>query len=206
MGRYEGVVVGVEIEAKMKLTEVGDLVARLLKVGATSSRAVIEVNTYFDTPGGTLRSTDCGLRVRVERDTQGTHSQTTVTYKGPLGPGELKTRQEIELAVVDAQAMAQMLAALGFGPVRSFEKRREYWECLGCSVQLDTLPYLGHFVEIEGSTEEAVFEVRRKLGLDGVALIRTGYIVMLESYLAQHGITDTHIPLDAPPTRVIRSD
>ena len=69
----------------------------------------------------------------------------------------------------------------------SFEKRRETLELDGCKVELDELPHLGSFVEIEGPDEEAVLRVREKLGLADRPIVKTSYIALLMGYLQERG-------------------
>ena len=105
--------------------------------------------------------------------------------------GKIKSRMETEVDVSDAQAATQLLIALGFTPTLSFQKKRVRWELEDCLVELDTLPHLGHFVEIEGGSEAAIMAVREKLGLSDQPLIRTSYIAMLATYL-----TENHLRVD----------
>ena len=69
----------------------------------------------------------------------------------------------------------------------SFEKRRESWKLDGCSVELDEVPYLGVYVEIEGPSEADVLRVREKIKLAEVPIIRTSYIAMLMTYMQEKG-------------------
>lgn len=189
--------VAVEIEAKMKLTDPQPLIARLTDVGAARGASVVEHNTYFDTPDGSLKAADRGLRLRVEREVDTQDQEIIITYKGPRAAGEVKSRQEIELVVADAQAARELIAALGFAAVRSFEKHRQHWRYQGCEIDIDTLPLLGRFVEIEGPSEQQVLAVREKLGLSSLPLIRESYIAMLETYVQQHGIKGSHLSLES---------
>ena len=103
-----------------------------------------------------------------------------------------KTREEVELRVEDGDA-ALLLERLGFIPSLSFQKRRETWELEGCKVELDELPYLGHFVEIEGPAEEPILRVRERLGLGDRPMIKSGYVELLMSYLQTHNIREREI-------------
>src|SRR5690606_3272245 len=86
--------------------------------------------------------------------------------------------------VSDARTAAHLLTALGYVSVISFEKRRRRWTLDNCRVEIDTLPYLGGFVEIEGPSEPIVLSVRRKLALDHLPMISASYISMLVTYLS----------------------
>ncbi len=183
----------VEIEAKMKLEDVRGLESRLQELGAMHVVELLEVNTFFDTPRGSLKAADEGLRVRLEKSTDGRHVEATITHKGPRAHGRMKTRDESEVVVADAMAAAQLLTALGYVSVLSFEKRRRRWTLDDCRVEIDTLPYLGGFVEIEGPSEPVVLSVRKKLGLDHLPMISASYISMLVTYLSENAIQAAHI-------------
>src|SRR5690606_38713671 len=113
---------------------------------------VMETNLFFDTPDRSLQSADRGLRLRVNRNIDTDECSIVITHKGPRREGAFKARQETELRVGDADDAAALLEALGFVRTLTFEKRRERWELDGCGVELDELPRIGSFVEIEGSS------------------------------------------------------
>ncbi|MEM8782917.1 MAG: class IV adenylate cyclase, partial [Planctomycetota bacterium] len=145
-----------------------------------------EMNTFFDDTNGRLKTSDQGLRVRIETHDDG-DARIYVTHKGPRAHGQLKSRAETELSVSDADRAAALMGALGYHPVIAFEKRRHRFELDGCRVELDTLPRIGEFIEIEGPTEEAVMSVRDKLGLADEPLIKASYIALLQDHLRQQG-------------------
>lgn len=175
----------IEIEAKMRLDDPAAMVCLLEKLKATFRGEIHETNTFFDTEAGRLKTSDQGLRIRVERYSDGTQN-IMVTHKGPRAHGQLKSRSETEMAVHDAKSAADVLVALGFHPVLSFEKRRRSYMLGDCSVELDTLPHLGDYIEIEGPSEEAVLAVRDKLGLSEQPMIKASYIAMLLTYLNEN--------------------
>ncbi len=184
-----------EIEAKMRLHDVPALRARLASLGAQPLGGHHEINTFFDTAGGTLRASDHGLRVRVEQPEGGEAARVVITHKGPRSHGPLKTRPETELRVADAQAAADLLHALGFVTVLSFEKRRQRFRFEGCMVDIDELPHLGCFVEIEGPSDKVVLSVRKKLALDHLPLVQASYIALLTTYLRENKIAVEHVAL-----------
>ncbi|MEM8739792.1 MAG: class IV adenylate cyclase [Planctomycetota bacterium] len=186
----------IEVEAKLRLTDPPALHEKLKAVQAVRDRQMLETNTYFDQPDGQLKTSDQGLRVRVELDKLTGKSETLLTHKGARAHGRLKSRSETEVGVSDPRAAAQMLSVLGYAPVLTFEKRRTRYLLDGCRVEIDTLPYLGTFVEIEGSSDDDVIAVQDKLGLADQPLIRASYIAMLTTYLREHHITDSVIRLD----------
>ncbi len=177
----------VEIEAKMKLGATDAVLKRLTECGAAPVGSYLETNTFFDTEDRALLARDQGLRVRVSRDLNTGKVSCVVTHKGPNQYGQLKQRQETELEVGDADDAARLLNQLGFVRYLSFQKKRQSWKLDGCKVELDEVPYLGHFIEIEGPSEETVMKVREKLGLSHLALIKSSYIAMLVAYLQEKG-------------------
>jgi adenylate cyclase class 2 len=174
-----------ELEAKMKVGEFAAVRAKLAEAGAKQVGAVLETNTFFDSKDGALVSSDKGLRLRRTRDDKTGAEKFIITVKGPQQSGDLKNREEAEVRVEDGDDARAVLAALGYQPTLSFEKKRESWELDDCKVELDELPILGRFVEIEGPDERTVMRVRERLGLSTNPLIRTGYITMLAKHLKE---------------------
>jgi adenylate cyclase class 2 len=181
----------------MQLADVTELESKLRDVGAERGPVLAEINTFFDTPTGSLKAGDQGLRVRQERDEKSGKERITITHKGPRAHGKLKQRTETELEVSDARIAAALLSALGFVRVLSFEKRRRRWELDDCHVELDTLPHLGHFVEIEGPDDATIMAVREKLGLSQLPMIRASYIAMLQTHLAERHLKVEHVALES---------
>jgi adenylate cyclase, class 2 len=183
-----------EIEAKMKVVDLAAIAKRLADKGATRLRTDLEINTFLDTPTATLRSAGSGLRIRTATDDSG-KSRSLITLKGPLQPGQLKTREETQFAVTDPAAATKMFEILGYRPTLSFQKRRQSWTFQGCEVELDELPYLGSYVEIEGDSNDRVMAARAALGLADLPLISEGYVAILAKYLHDHGIKEREIRL-----------
>ena len=106
-----------------------------------------EVKLLFDDAGGALRASGGVLRLR--RLSRG----GVLTFKGPrrLVDG-LKTRDEIETAVADPDALQLLLERLQFRRVFRYQKYRETWSFLGQEVVVDETP-IGDFLEIEGDAQ-----------------------------------------------------
>jgi adenylate cyclase class 2 len=113
--------------------------------------------------------------------------------KGAAEQGQFKNREETQFTADDPAAVHRLFENLGYHPTLSFEKRRESWKLGECEVDLDELPYLGSYVEIEGPGESEVEKVRRSLGMEKEPVIKTGYISMLAKYLEEHQIKDRQI-------------
>jgi len=124
-------------------------------------------NTFLDTPDRRLFKCDRLLRIReVIKD--GQLVKATITWKGPRKKeeGVFKERPEIEIEVADPQKAIALLSNLGFSEiVEVFEKKIEHLELGGVKIDLNEVPFLGFFIELEGS-KEAIKKVVKKLGLD----------------------------------------
>jgi adenylate cyclase class 2 len=179
----------IEIEAKMKAADLEAIRRALRAHGATRYGSELETNAFFDTSTAGLKAAGKGLRLRSAIDEFG-KARYVVTSKGPLLPGELKRREEIEFAVDDPAAAAALFENLGFAQTISFQKRRESWRFADCKVELDEMPYLGTFVEIEGPGEEKVMSARKALGLANEPMIKTAYVAMLVDHLKNIGETN----------------
>lgn len=178
-----------EIEAKLKVESHAPIRRRLTELGGEHRGRSLEVDTFFDRPDGSLFARDQGLRVRRIQPVDGPGATSTLTFKGATHPGAFKARQEIELTIGDADVACQMLQSLGFSRVLQFEKRRERWRLAGCVVELDELPMLGCYVEIEGPSEGAVQAAREQLALTGPDPLKTSYLGLLMAKLNEKGLT-----------------
>jgi adenylate cyclase, class 2 len=179
---------GVEIEAKMSVADHETVRAALAAAGARRISDCLEINRILDNKDHTLESSGKGLRVRVTRNLADRSETTTLTIKGPLIPGPLKSRDEFEMIVDNAAEALGFFKTLGYEPVVSFQKRRETWELRGSKIELDEVPYLGKFVEIEGPNETEVFALRESLGLSGQPIIKTSYVALLIEYLKRRSL------------------
>jgi len=185
----------IEIEAKMKVESFEPVGAALRQHNAVALGEHIETDTFFDTHDRALLAADKGLRLRVALDTTTNKSEALLTHKGPLGLGALKKRQETQTLVANPQAMARLLEQLGFMQWLRYQKRRQSWQLDTCRVELDEIPHLGKYVEIEGPSDNAVMEVRDKLGLSSHTLIKASYVAMLTDHLQERGQSATEVLL-----------
>ncbi|HZL34867.1 MAG TPA: class IV adenylate cyclase [Tepidisphaeraceae bacterium] len=183
----------VEIEAKMAVENLVAVRDRLRECGGRPLGIFFETNTFFDNDDRTLLAADKGLRLRLSRNTGTDEEDHIITWKGPRQHGPLKSREEVELAVEGSAEATKLLECLGFQKMLSFEKRRESWELDGCRVELDEVPFLGTFVEVEGPDDAAVLRVRQTLHLGDRPLIKYGYVALLTGYLQERGRSERAI-------------
>jgi adenylate cyclase, class 2 len=173
----------VEIEAKIKVDNFASIREKLRALGAVEKSHIFELNTFFDTQDGSLVAADKGLRIRRNRDTDTGHETLVITFKGPRHPGSLKSRDEYELTVTSYDDTIALFGALGYRPTLTFEKRRESWLLSPCKIELDELPLLGTFVEVEAPTAKDVDTLLAKLDLTGKPIVKDGYATLLANHL-----------------------
>jgi adenylate cyclase class 2 len=188
---------GLELEAKVKVDSHDDIRGTLERLSAERLGGVFEINHILDNAERTLLAENRGLRVRAYSQQGEAVPPATITYKGPPAESKLKMREELESAIEDPAAMLAILMSLGFKEFVSFEKRRETWRLGHCHVELDELPHLGEYVEIEGPNEEAIHQTLEQLGLTDRSLIRRSYISLLVEYCERHRLPKTPIAFSA---------
>ena len=176
-----------EVEAKMSVPDLEPLRQTLKRLKATGGGLTLETNRFFDTKDQSLQKAGSGLRLRTNRDSASGNATHVITHKGPLLSGAVKSREETELTVENADDAAALFARLGFERTLAFQKRRQSWKLSSCKIELDEVPHLGCFVEVEGPDEATVMKVRAELGLSDRPIIKTSYIEMLMDYLRKRG-------------------
>ncbi len=179
---------GVEIEAKLPVPALDPVRLALADVSATLLARVVETNHIYDSSDGRLHRNGSALRLRINTPTAEGEPTTVLTFKGPVEPGSLKRRREVEVAVGDAAAALDILAALGFIERLVYRKRRESYRLDDCRVELDEVPHLGCFVEIEGPNEESIGRVQGRIGLADIAHQHRSYVALLADHCERTGL------------------
>jgi adenylate cyclase class 2 len=164
-----------EVELKFPIADASDVTLQLIARGATPGRVVHQYDVYFRHPSRDFQQTHEAFRIRRYDD------DVFITYKGPVLDKATKTRREIEIAVgrrpEDFGRMRELLAMLGFEPVRPVEKTRALfhlaWEGRELELAVDSIDDLGTYLEIEALVEEndrdgardAILRLAERLGL-----------------------------------------
>ena len=214
-----------EIEIKLRIANVSALRRRLNQLGAREvSPRTHESNTLYDTLKKDLALRGQLIRIRIEKPSQAKQrqhrpqpAQALLTFKGPpqASPrvrratdrppnnSRYKVREEIEIAISDAEQMHRILIALGLRPLFRYEKFRTTYTLPGLrnlNIEFDETP-IGTFLELEGSP----FAIDRAARLLGYA--RSHYITQTygDLYIAA-GRRGGHQPVDMlfPPTKKLR--
>ena len=152
-----------EVEQKFRLADWADIERRLAGLGAQIEPPVSQSDQYFAHPNRDFAQTDEALRIRrVGR-------RNFVTYKGPKLDATTKTRRELELPLTPGDrasaSFAELLAALGFQPVREVRKLRRraivVWQGRRVEAALDEVEGIGPFIELELQAEPADADAAR---------------------------------------------
>lgn len=188
-----------ESELKFRVEGPGDharLRAVLRKRGARLAGRYREENLRFTGPGKSTRNTTLRLRI-FDGGPRG-----RLTAKGPATFRDgIKTREETEVEVTDANATLDLLEQLGFRVGWAYPKRRGVWILDGVTITLDVLDF-GWFVELEGPPEK-LSPLASDLGLDPRRALRDSYSVMAREHMRRRsaaGLPAATGVLPAPAT------
>jgi len=171
-----------EIEIKVKISNIDEIKSQILNIGGKHSETVIEEDLYYNAPHRDFGITDEALRVRSAGE------RTILTYKGPKNTlmGS-KIREECNVTLDSAKEFDTILLRLGFKPVARVRKLRQYYTYQDFSIALDQVDGLGEFIEIELITEndasaaaKRVDELAEKIGVVGER-ISISYLELLMS-------------------------
>lgn len=172
----------VELEAKVAVADLAEVERRLIAAGADRIGRWSETDRFFDSDDRRLKNGDSALRLRERKCLDDDRVFRRLTFKGPQQSGVMKTRREIEIAVDADDAIATtsaLLTAVGFREMISYSKLRTSWQCGVCTVELDEVPGVGTFVEVEGPDEETIRDVLASLNLGDREIIKRSYLSMV---------------------------
>jgi adenylate cyclase class 2 len=184
-----------EVETKLRVASHDPVRDRLRELGATLQGAGLETNWIFDRPDGSLRARGIGMRIRSMEREAGEDPASTLTVKGPVQAGPMKSREELEISVSNADTARALLEMIDLTLILGYQKRRESWTLGQCRIELDEPPRIGRFVEIEGPNVEAIRDVQNQLGLGDEPHVRDSYVRMLLEHCSQHAISPLHLTL-----------
>ena len=99
-------------------------------------------------------------RVRDEGD------KIVMTYKNVADDNSILGTKEVNLVVNDYEKVVLFLRECGLEVKAKQETLREIWVLDEVEICIDTWPWIPTFIEIEGKSEEEVWQVAKKLGFD----------------------------------------
>lgn len=148
-----------EIEAKLKISDLAIVEkAKLKKI-----KEVEVFDIYFDSDFLKLKAQDKVLRLRKEGE------KAYIAYKGAREKHkDLIVREEIEPVISSFEEGKLILKNLGFYEIVKVEKKRSFFSIEkfpSLSITIDNYPFIGLFLEIEGSEQE-VYDFLNDFGFD----------------------------------------
>ena len=147
----------IEREIKLRFESAEAARAAILATGATPMLGRrLQEDALLDTEEEMLRQRRCVLRVRME------NGKSRLTFKGPVEPGLMKVREELETLIGDGAMLLRVLEELGLHVWFRYQKYREEFAHEDVIVAIDETP-VGVFVEIEGG-EHGIATMAEALG------------------------------------------
>jgi adenylate cyclase, class 2 len=174
----------VETEIKLPVSDLERARAAIASLGCqVHHERAHEWNAVFDTRLSRLRRKGQLMRVRQFG------TAATLTFKGTSLAGRHKRREEIEIAVSDADAAALILRRLGLRPVFRYEKFRTEYAKPGEPgiITVDETP-IGNFLELEGPAAW-IDDVAARLGYLESDYIKRSYGALYIQHCESTGTT-----------------
>jgi adenylate cyclase class 2 len=181
----------IEREIKLRFDSASDARAAVMAAGATPLTARrFQDDCLFDTDGEDLRRQRCALRIRNDGP------RSLLTFKGPVQPGPMKLREELETVVSNGDVLHQVLERLGLHAWFRYQKYREEFAREDVVIAVDETP-IGTFVEIEG-TEAGITATAAALGRTTRDYILDSYYGLFVRYRDALGFRGTDMVFDEP--------
>jgi adenylate cyclase class 2 len=204
----------VEIEVKLRITDLPGIVVKLKRLGAICHGRVLEQNALFDTADSAFHRSGRLLRVRIETAAPGHalpggRAKAVLTSKAPpssfapkpLGGGRAryKERAERELLLDAPATFIGSLVPLGLRPGFRYEKFRTSFRHGRLHLDLDETP-VGVFLELEG-TPRAIDRAAQALGFAPRDYIRETYWDLYAADCRRRGVAPKNMLLHARKSR-----
>ncbi len=170
----------IETEVKHKIQNKKELqkTEEKIKKIAEYKKTETEHNIVFDSPDFSLRKK--GFLLRLRKD-----SKNTLTFKSKIKSKKFKKRQETEFQVKNFNQTKKIIEKIGFFPAFVYEKKRKYFDFKGTEIQIDELPFIGFYLEIEG-TEKGIIKAEKELNLKEKNRITTNYLQLFVNWKKKH--------------------
>jgi adenylate cyclase class 2 len=174
-----------EIEVKVLGVDRASVVAAIERAGGRKEFAAFYRTFLYDFPDRRMLAQGGYVRIRNEGA-----KWVAVCKKRAREGGGAGAMEEVEVGLSDSESGAQFLEALGLRRFFCFEKKRTRYSC-GCAVfDMDELPGLPSYLEIEAPSWEEVDAALGLLGIAGERALRIG----LGEFLALCGVDPAETP------------
>ncbi len=157
-----------EVELKSVVPDVRAARAAVEKAGGRLEFEGDLIDLRYGDTAGNMVTNDNVLRLRVYEG--GGKREGHLDWKGPTRyEGGYKVREELSSVIGDPNALAQILANLGYAVIREIERRIAQYSLHGATVRFEEYPCMDLLVEVEGSPES----IERAIA--SIGLPRTGF-------------------------------
>ena len=143
-----------EYELRVLDIDVDEVKEKLKEIGATFEWDRIQKRYVYD-----FHPIEKEKWIRLRTDGK----KTTLTIKNVVA-SEIDGTQELEVVVDDFEKTNLLLNELGYEPKGYQENRRIQYTLDDVEIDIDSWPYLPTYLEIEGPSEEIVYETLEKIG------------------------------------------
>lgn len=172
-----------EVEIKAKVKDFNKIKEKINEIGAKQKKIVTMEDYYFKHPQRDFAKTDEALRIRK------TNEKKYLTYKGPKIDEITKTREEIEIEIVENDKLKTIFKKLGFIEVPKIYKKREIYEINDITICFDDVQFLGKFIELEIEAKDEKDKIKKidellkfakNIGLNQKDFIRKSYLELVK--------------------------
>jgi len=143
-----------EYEVRVLEINVDDIQKKLEEIGATFEWDLLQKRYVYDF----IPKVD-GKWIRLRTNGE----KTTLTIKNVV-TSKIDGTKELEIVVDDFEKTNLILNELGYQAKGYQENRRVQYTYMNCEIDIDYWPKIPAYLEIEGESEEIVYEVLKDLG------------------------------------------
>jgi adenylate cyclase, class 2 len=180
-----------EREIKLRFDSAEVARAAVLAAGATPLRGRrFQEDCLLDTEDERLKQQRCVLRIRTEGN------RSLLTFKGPVQPGPMKLREELETVVADGELLRRLFERLGMHVWFRYQKYREEFAREEVVVAVDETP-VGIYVEVEGS-EQGITAMALALGKGPADYLVDSYRALFLQHREACGLTGQDMVFEEP--------
>lgn len=142
-----------EIEVKVLEIDTAKIVAQIEAWGGVCTGNWLMRTSLYDFPDRRLLNNGGHIRIRNEGDTW------HCTYKRKISDTEAKVMEELDLGISDPDTADKILRALGLERILYFEKKRLHYQKDHIVFDIDELPRIPTYLEIEAPSWEEILQV-----------------------------------------------
>jgi len=180
-----------EVEAKFRITpqQATQIQSFLRKEKATKLGNRFETNVYFDTKKSDFKKKGKAIRLRSiqKTDLKTRYARLldehilTVKTNSKL-KSKYKSKIEHELTGLPYDTTLNILKVLNLQPVLIFQKKRISYKYKNAKIEIDQIPIIGYFCEIETNNEKLIKEILKDIKCENVKLIKIGYPSIINKF------------------------